>query len=68
MVFRTPVLDKNRRANSIPKTASVTRTYQFGAKSENPKGEARSTWSAAIYSVQSQFPALMQMSAGGTNI
>lgn len=68
MVFITPELDKNRHANSIPKPASVTRTYQFGAKSENPKGEVRSTWSAAIYSGQSRFQSLMQMSAGGTNI
>lgn len=51
----TPVLDKNGHANSLPKTASMTRTNQFGAKSENPEGEVRSTWSAAIYSVQPQF-------------
>lgn len=68
MVFITPMLDKNGHSNCILRTAPESRTYQIGAKSEDPKGKVRTMWNSAIYSVQSVLSTVTQLSACGTNI
>lgn len=67
MVFIIPLLGKNGHSNCILGTAPESRTYQTGAKSENPKGEVRTVWNAAIYSVESVLSTVLQVSACGTN-